>query len=213
MTLTRPCFMTASALAFTFVSAAPLLRAAPPEPTGTYVIDKVHSEMGFQVRHLVTKVRGRFDDFAGTIDINGAKPEASKVELTIRTASVNTEVPDRDKDLRSLNFFDVEKYPEIRFVSTKIAPAGPNTYNVTGNLTLHGATREITLPVTFLGVLKSPWGDTRAGFELTTTLNRKDYGMNFNKALDQGGYLLGDDVAISISLETVLRKPAAPAAK
>ncbi len=213
MTLTRRLFLAASTLALALAPAARPRGAAAPDPTGTYAIDKVHSEVSFRVRHLVTKVRGRFDDFAGTIDVNGQKPEASKVELTIRTASVTTEVEARDKDLRSPNFFDVEKYPEIRFVSTKIAPAGPDAYTVTGNLTLHGVTKEVTLPVSFLGVTKSPWGDTRAGFELTTTLNRKDYGMNWNKALDQGGYLLGDDVAISISLETVLQKPAAATPK
>lgn len=179
----------------------------------TYTIDKNHSDVSFQSRHFASKVRGRFTDFAGTIQADPSKPETSSVAFTIKTASIDTSVADRDKDLRSSNFFDVEKYPEITFKSTKIVPAGKDKFDVTGTLTMHGVSKEITLPVVFLGAAKDPWGNERASFELATRLNRKDYGINWNKALDQGGFMLGDDVDVTIALETVKKKPEAPAAK
>jgi polyisoprenoid-binding protein YceI len=158
-------------------------------------------------------VRGRFTDFDGTILADTSKPETSSVAFRIKTASIDTSVADRDKDLRSPNFFDVEKYPEITFKSTKIVPAGKDKYDVTGTLTMHGVSKEMTLPVVFLGAAKDPWGNERASFELSTKLNRKDYGINWNKALDQGGFMLGDDVDVTIALETIKKKPEAPAAK
>jgi polyisoprenoid-binding protein YceI len=174
----------------------------------TFVIDKVHSEATFQVKHLMSKVTGKFDDFAGSIDIEPNSPAASSVVFTIKTASINTGVGDRDKDLRSANFFDAEKNPEITFKSTGIkATDQKDVYNVTGDFTMHGVTRRVLIPVEFLGYAKDPWGNTRAGFSISTKVNRKDYGMNWNKALDNGGYLLSDDVAININIEAVKAKP------
>jgi polyisoprenoid-binding protein YceI len=172
----------------------------------TYVVDKDHSEVSFQVRHLVNKVRGRFADFQGTVLVEPSHPETSSVEFSIRAGSVDTSTPDRDKDLRSANFFDVEKFPQITFKSSRIAPAGKDHYDVTGTLTIHGVSKTITLPVAFLGFAKDPWGNQRAGFEASVTLNRKDFGINWNKALDNGGYLVGDDVMVSINLETIQKK-------
>jgi polyisoprenoid-binding protein YceI len=182
--------------------AAPENAAAPD----TYAIDKAHSEAAFQVRHLVTKVRGRFADFDGAVRIVANSAEKSSVEFSIDTASIDTDVADRDKHLRSADFFDVEKYPKITFVSTRIRPAGEDRYDVTGKLTMRGVSKEITLPVTFLGFAKDPWGNEKAGFELETKLNRKDFGIVWNAALDNGGVLLGDEVRITINLETNRQK-------
>jgi polyisoprenoid-binding protein YceI len=173
----------------------------------TFNVDKAHSEATFQVRHMMSKVSGRFDDFSGKINADRANPAASSVEFTMKTASINTGNADRDKDLRSANFFDAEKNPEITFKSTKIvASKKKDLYEVTGDLTMHGVTKRVTLPVEFNGFGKDPWGGERAGFSLTTTLNRKDYGVNWNKALDNGGVLLGDDVTININIEAAKAK-------
>ena len=186
--------------------------AAPLFAVDTYTVDKVHSDVTFQVRHFVSKVRGNFTDFEGTIQVDPAKSEASSVVFTIKAASVNTNNEGRNKHLNSADFFDTEKYPEISFKSTKIAGAGKDKYDVTGTFTMHGVSKEITLPVTYLGTVKDPRGAERAGFELNTKLNRKDYGILFNKVLDGGGTMLSDDVDVTISLETVKKGPDAPAA-
>ena len=185
------------------VSVSPALAA------DVYTVDKVHSETGFQIRHMMSKVRGRFGDFSGTIKAEPGKPEASSVEFTIKATSINTDNENRDKDLRSANFFDVAKYPDITFKSAKIAAKGQDKYDVTGTLSMHGVSKEITLPVSFLGFGKDPWGGERAGFETSITLNRKDFGLTWNKALEAGGLLLGEEVYVSINLET--KKEAAAA--
>jgi polyisoprenoid-binding protein YceI len=177
----------------------------------TYVIDKNHSEASFQVRHMLTKVRGKFDDFAGTIQMDEAKPEASSVEFTIKAASIDTGVEQRDKHLRSADFFDVEKDPEITFKSSSVKATSKDHYDVAGTLTMHGVAKQITLPVTFLGTVKSPFGDQRAGFESGITLNRKDFGLLWNKTLEAGGVLVGDDVEIAINIEAAKQKE--PASK
>jgi polyisoprenoid-binding protein YceI len=183
------------------------LFAATPLFAETFTVDGGHSDASFRVKHLMSNVKGSFGEVAGTIDVNRDNPSASSVEFTINAATIDTANDNRDKHLRSADFFDVEKFPQITFKSTKIAPSGTkDLYNVTGNLTLHGVTRQVVLPVTFLGFAKDPWGNDRAGFEVETTLNRKDFGLNWNKALDQGGFLLGDDVKVSIALEAVKKK-------
>ena len=190
-----------------------VLATTPLFAADVFNIDKVHSEATFQVRHMMSKVTGKFDDFAGAIDIEPNSPATSSVAFTIKTASVNTGVANRDNDLRSANFFEVEKNPEITFKSTGIkASDQKDVYNVTGDLTLHGVTKRVIIPVEFLGYAKDPWGNTRAGFSISTKLNRKDYGMNWNKTLDNGGFLLSDDVAININIEAVKAKPKTEAA-
>ncbi len=176
--------------------------AASAFAADNFVVDKNHSEATFQVRHLVSRVSGKFDDFAGAISVDQANPAASSVEFTIKTPSVNTGVTDRDKHLRSADFFDVEKFPEISFKSTSIKPSSrKDVYDVTGTFTMHGITKTITLPVEFLGFVKDPRGNQRAGFTARTTLNRKDYGILWNRALDNGGTLLSDDVDITVNIE------------
>jgi len=193
-----------------FAAAFVLLLASAPLFADTYVVDKNHSEAAFQIRHLVSKVSGKFDDFAGSIDIDEKNPASSNVTFTIKTASIDTGVADRDKHLRSGDFFDAEKNPEITFKSTTVkASSKKNVYSVTGDLTMRGVTKRITIPVEFLGFAKDPWGSQRAGFTLSTTLNRKDYGINWNKALDNGGYLLSDDVDITVNIEAAKAKPEA----
>jgi polyisoprenoid-binding protein YceI len=190
-----------------FVLGLSLTAAALYAAPETYVVDKPHSEADFSVRHMMSKVTGKFDDFSGTITLDRAKPATSSVEFTIKTASINTGTADRDKHLRSADFFDAEKNPEIRFKSVSIAPSKTkNVYDVTGDLTMHGVTKRVTLPVEFLGFQKDPWGNERAGFQLETKLDRKDYGINWNKALDNGGFLVGDDVTVSINLEALPKK-------
>jgi len=189
-----------------------LLLASPALAQDTWNVDKGHSEIGFQIRHFVTKVRGRFTDFSGTIVANPAKPEASSVEFAIKATSIDTDNENRDKDLRSANFFDVEKFPEISFKSSKVKAAGKDRYDVTGTLIMHGVSREITLPVTFLGSVptKDRQGreGAKAGFETSVTLNRKDFDITYNRPIDNGGLMLGDDVLIQINLETNKAMPA-----
>ena len=180
--------------------------SAPAPLPQVYAIDKTHSEAVFQVRHLVTKVRGRFTDFEGVVRVDRERPERSSIEFSIDAASVDTDVADRDTHLKSPDFFDVAKHPRITFVSTRIEPGGGDRYDVTGTLTLRGVAHEVTLPVTVLGSARDPWGNERAGFELETKLDRKDYGMVFNAALDNGGLLLGDEVRITINIEAILQK-------
>ncbi|MCU0304321.1 MAG: YceI family protein [Thermoanaerobaculales bacterium] len=179
-----------------------LIATAGLAGAATYTVDKTHSGVDFKVRHLVSKTPGKFTDFEGTIVADLANLDASSVTFTIKAASIDTGNADRDKHLRSADFFDVETYPEITFTSSKITKAGDNSYAVTGTLTMHGVSKTVTLPVTYLGEVKDPWGNTKAGFEIETTLDRKDYGIVWNKALDAGGVLLGDEVEITINLET-----------
>src|SRR5581483_3263563 len=158
--------------------AAATLVAAGAFASETFVVDKAHSEATFQVRHLVSRVSGKFDDFTGAINIDRENPAASSVEFNIKTASIDTGNENRDKDLRGANFFEVDKFPEISFKSTGIKP----------------------------GANKDPWGGERAGFSVHTTLNRKDYGINWNKVLDNGGTLLSDDVDINVNIESARSK-------
>jgi polyisoprenoid-binding protein YceI len=190
------------------LSALGALAALPAQAAEIYTIDPGHSEVSFQVRHLVTQVRGKFNEYQGTIALDPAKLESSKVEFRIKAASIDTDLADRDKHLRAEDFFFVEKYPEIVFKSEQIKATGKDTYDVTGKLTLRGVTKTVTLPVTFLGKVRDPWGNDKAGFALETTINRKDYGIVWNAALDNGGVVLGDDVKIAINLETQQQKDA-----
>jgi len=190
-----------------------LASAAALSAADTYTIDKVHSDVSFTIRHFASRVHGHFGDFEGSIQTDPSKPEASSVVFTIKTTSIDTNNSNRDGDLRSDNFFDVAKFPEITFKSSKVVATGKDTYAVTGTFTMHGVTKEITLPVTYLGSMKDPRGNERASFELNTKLNRKDYGINWNKSLDNGNLMLSDDVDVTIDLETVKKAPEAPAAK
>lgn len=189
------------------VAAAPLFAA-----TETFVPDKAHSEVTFHVRHFVTNVTGRFGEFDATINLDREKPSASTVEFTINPSSIDTNNESRDKHLRSEDFFFVDKYPTLTFKSSSIKPSKTkDVYDVTGDLTMRGVTKTITIPVQFLGFAKAGSRE-KAGFAIETTVNRKDYGINWNRALDQGGYMLSDDVKIEINIEADKKPAAAPPA-
>jgi polyisoprenoid-binding protein YceI len=169
---------------------------------GTYTIDTVHSNVGFKIRHLVSKVSGEFTDFEGTIVADFENLDTSSVEFTIQAASIDTKNEKRDDHLRSEDFFNVEKYPEIRFKSSKITRVDEDTFAVDGTLTMRGVAKEISLMVDFLGEMFA-MGGIRAGYELTTTVNRMDYGVSWNRAVEAGGFVLGDDVEVNIALELI----------
>jgi polyisoprenoid-binding protein YceI len=169
----------------------------------TFAIDKAHSEVVFRVRHLLTKVQGRFTDFAGTIRFDPDHPEQSSLSFTINAGSIDTSTPDRDQHLRSDDFFGVEKFPNLTFVSSKITRRNDEHFDVAGTLTIRGVGQEVTLPVTYLGEAKDPWGNTRLGFETELTINRKDFGLTWNAALETGGFLVGDEVKISVSVQAI----------
>jgi len=197
----------ASALSALLLVALPQAAQQAKAPE-SFDIDAAHSSVSFTIKHLVGRVRGSFGEFSGAITVpDRAKPGLASVKFSIRAASIDTAQADRDKHLRTADFFDVEKYPDITFESTKIETRGPDVYLVTGRFTMHGVTKEIALPVSFGGLVKDPWGNERAGFSLQTTLDRKEYGIVYNKVLDSGGLMLGDDVAIDIEIEAVRARP------
>ena len=169
----------------------------------TYTIGKTHSEVTFQVRHLLTKVRGHFTDFSGTIQFDTAHPESSSLTFTVNTGSIDTGTPDRDTHLRSDDFFAVEKFPAITFVSAQVTRKSDERFDVDGTLTIRETAKRLTLPVSYLGTAVDPWGNTRAGFETELTVNRKEFGLNWNAALEAGGFLVGDEVKISVAIQAV----------
>ena len=172
-----------------------------------YGFDKAHTHIGFSVKHILSKVPGEFKDYDGTFTFDPAKPEASKVQVTIQAASVNTGVEPRDHHLQSPDFFDVEKYPTLTFVSKRVEKgAGENKYNVTGDLTIHGVTKSVVLDVDYLGSDTMPMGrDGKmtakiAGFSATTTIDRRDFGLVWNKALASGNLMVSNDVTINLDI-------------
>ena len=174
----------------------------------TWNIDPDHSNIGFKVRHLmVSNVRGSFEKNSGVVDINDKDITKSKVQVSIDTASVNTNVKKRDEHLRSADFFDVSKYPTMTFVSKKVAKAGKDKLKVTGDLTLHGVTKEVVLDVEGPSKeSKDPWGNIRSGATASTKIDRKDFGLVWNKALETGGVVVGDEVTISLEIEMIKGK-------
>ena len=172
----------------------------------TYMIDKVHSMANFKIRHLFSKVSGTFSDVTGTIRIDRDDLEKSKVEATINVHSVDTNHQKRDTHLRSKDFFDVEKYALMRFVSTSVESTGKNEGIMHGKLTIHGVTRSVKLPFKVLGFGPDPWGGYRSGFEAQMDLKRSDYGINYG--LEQkGGGAVGDDVEITLLIEGIKLGP------
>ena len=190
------------------LAALPLFAQDAPE---AWAVDRNHSSAMFKIRHFTANVVGQFRAFEGSISLDRAKPNQSAVEFTLQTTSIDTGNESRDKHLRSADFFDVEKFPVITFKSTSVDPKTNEKFDVTGDLTIHGVTKRVTLPVTFMGFQKHPRGE-KGGFELETTLNRKDFGLIWNRAMDQGGFMLSDDVKVTINLEVDKKVPAPAAA-
>jgi len=172
-----------------------------PAAAATYAIDRTHSEVRFRVRHLLSRVGGQFRDFAGTIVFDANHLETSRVEFAIQAASIDTSVADRDAHLRSDDFFAVDKYPEITFASDRVVRTGTDTFTVSGMLTIRGIAQRVELPVTYLGVAKDPWGNEKVAFEAAIRLNRKDFGLTWNAALETGGLLVGDDVDVQLNVQ------------
>ncbi len=171
----------------------------------TYAIDKAHSEAAFQVRHLVTRVRGRFTDFDGMVEFDDQNPERSTVNVTIQAKSVDTGDATRDNHLRTGDFFDAETFPTLTFRSTKVTKTGGDTFDVAGDLAIRGVTKPVTLAMAFLGKATDPWGKERLGFEGEVKINRKDFGLMWNTALETGGFLVGDEVKISLQIQAVAK--------
>ena len=186
--------------------ALPALASAAPV---VYKVDPDHSSVGFTIRHFVSNVQGRFKDFDGSISYDKQNPAASKVELTAQAASIDTDNKDRDNHLKSPDFFDVAKFPTLTFASTSVKPKDANTLDVTGNLTIHGVTKTVTIQVSILGTVATKGGD-KAGFESAFTIDRLTYGVQWNRPLEGGGAILGNDVKIVISVEANTPKPAEP---
>ena len=172
--------------------------------TGEYVLDPGHTRLGFVARHaMVTKVRGAFAEFEGGGHIDAEDPSRSQVELTIKAASIDTGNPDRDAHLRSNDFFDMEKFPEITYSSTAVEKVDDANYKVTGDLTIKGVTKPVVVDFEYTGAAVDPFGNHRIGFEGKTTVNRKDWGVNWNAALEAGGVLVSDKVTLELDVSAI----------
>lgn len=178
----------------------------------SWQIDPVHSAVQFAVRHMmISTVRGQFDRFSGEVDFDENNPAATKVDVQIEAASINTRAADRDNHLRSADFFDAEHYPHLTFKSTRVEVKDDKHARLIGDLTIRGVTREVALDVEYLGQAKSPWGTTSAGFSAAARINRKDWGLTWNQTLETGGVLVGDEIRIDIELELVKQAAQEPA--
>jgi polyisoprenoid-binding protein YceI len=175
------------------------IQTAPPE-AGTWVLDPAHTHVGLSVRHLVAaKVRGSFKSFTGTIEI-AEEPTESVVEVSIDASSIDTGAPDRDNHLRSADFLNAAEYPTIEFRSTRIAERR-DSYEIEGDLTIRGKTRPVVLDMAYLGLVSDPWGNCKALFTATTSIDREDWGLTWNQPLDTGGWLVGKTIHIEIETE------------
>ena len=178
--------------------------------TQKWTFDVVHSSVNFTVRHMVvSKVRGRFTKWDGTLLMDEQDPSGGRVEVVIAAASIDTGVGQRDEHLRSADFFDVEHFPTITFKSTRVEKARAGTLKVTGDLTMHGVTRPVVLDVEYAGSAKDPWGGVRAGFSASVSLDRKEFGLKYNQLLETGSVVVGETVEIAIEAEMVKQVPAA----
>lgn len=182
-------------------AALSLAAAAPSAWATTYTVDKDHTTVGFKIRHLFSQVQGTFDQFEGSFIYVPGKPEEWRATATIQAGSINTKVDKRDAHLRSADFFDVGQYPAITFTSTKVTDVTATSAKLHGDLTIHGVTKPVILDLVVHGEGKDPWGNLRSGFTATTTINRKDFGLTWNQALETGQFLVGEEVAITLEIE------------
>ncbi|MCI5825830.1 MAG: YceI family protein [Arcanobacterium sp.] len=171
---------------------------------GTYSIDPAHSRLGFVARHaMITKVRGSFTDFEGTASGNGADPSTAHVEVSAKATSIDTGNKMRDDHLRSGDFFDVEAYPGVKFVSTAVKVLDDETLEISGDLTIRDQTHSLTIPFEFMGAVTDAFGNKRIGFEGTTTISRKEFGLTWNKAVEAGGVLVSDKIVLEIEISAI----------
>lgn len=179
----------------------------------SWQLDKAHSGIDFSVRHMmISTVRGRFEEFDGTFEINETDPSQSKIAVEIQVGSLNTKEAQRDGHLKSPDFFDVAQYPTMTFKSRRIEKVDDQHLNLMGDLTIKGISKPVTLAVQYAGQAKSPWGTTSAGFTGSTKINRKDWDLTWNQTLETGGVLVGDEITINIELELVKQEEAVPVA-
>jgi polyisoprenoid-binding protein YceI len=172
--------------------------------TGTYTLDTAHSRIGFVARHaMVTKVRGSFNEFTGTAVLDGVNPANSRATVTIKAASIDTRNAQRDGHLKSNDFLAMDEYPEITFVSASARQSGDAEFELTGDLTIKGVTKQVTIPLTFEGAATDPFGNFRVGFEGAVTINRKDYGVTWNAALEGGGVLVSEKVTLEFEISAI----------
>jgi polyisoprenoid-binding protein YceI len=175
-----------------------------PTLTGTYTIDPTHSRIGFVARHaMVTKVRGSFNEFEGSGHFDAEHPTNSRLQLTIQAASIDTRNGDRDAHLRGNDFFDMEAYPQITFASTGVEQVDSENFRVTGDLTIKGVTKPVTVDFEYSGAAVDPYGNQRIGFEGKTTVNRKDWGVSWNAALEAGGVLVSEKVTLEFEVSAI----------
>jgi polyisoprenoid-binding protein YceI len=191
----------------TYLEEIPMTTASAPaltELTGTWTLDPAHTRIGFVARHaMVTKVRGSFNEFEGTATLDGANPANSRAEVTIKAHSIDTRNAQRDGHLRSNDFLAMDEYPEITFSSTGVRQVDDTTFELTGDLSIKGVTNSVTIPFTFEGLATDPFGNQRAGFEGSVVINRKDYGITWNAALEGGGVLVSDKVTLEFEISAI----------
>ena len=172
--------------------------------TGTWTIDPAHTRIGFVARHaMVTKVRGAFNEFEGSVVIDGADLSRSSATVTIDAASIDTRNGQRDAHLRSNDFLAMDEHPHITFVGTRVTQTGPTTFDLTGDLAIRGTSNSVTVPFEFEGAATDPFGNLRAGFEGSVTINRKDYGITWNAALETGGVLVSDKIVLEFEVSAI----------
>ena len=176
-----------------------------------YKIDVSHSNVNFKVKHLaISTVNGRFSDFTGSFQFDPANMKDASGTVTIDINSIDTDIADRDKHLRSADFFDAETYPQMTFQSTGVQVVDEENFKLTGNLTMRGVTKPVTLDVVYNGMAKDPWGNTRVGFTAEGKLNRKDFGLTWNKLMETGGLVVGEEIRIIIEIQAIQEKPSEP---
>ncbi len=189
------------------LSAIMILTLGLTAQAATWNFDNSHSTIGFSVRHMViSKTTGIFADYSGAVDFDGANLENASVDITIKMASIDTESEDRDNHLKSPDFLDAEKFPEMTFKSSKIVAGKNNKFEIMGKLTIKGVSKDVTLDAEFNGVIDDPWGNTRAGFTAETTIDRQDFNVAFDNKLKDGSLVVGDEIEISLEIELVKAK-------
>ncbi len=193
-----------------FIAVLSSLLLASPGKADKWNVDVAHSTLSFEITHMViSKAKGRFTDFNGVINFEGEDIAKGSVEITAKTASVDTDNEDRDEHLRSAEFFETEKYPVMSFKSTKVGEVKEGKFALTGDLTIKDVTKEVTFDCIFRGVVNDPWGNTRTGFSAVTTINRQDFNVAWSSVLEGGGLTLGNDVEIKLEIEAIKAKPKA----
>ena len=181
-----------------------------PDITGDYVLDAAHSRLGFVARHaMVTKVRGAFNDFEGSAHLDATDPSKSYATVTIDVASVDTRQPQRDDHLRTNDFFDAPTFPKITFVSTAVEKLDEESYRMTGDLTIKDVTKSVSIDFEYSGSATDPYGNQRVGFEGSTVINRKDFGVNFNAVLETGGVMVSEKITLEFEISAIKTQPAA----